>query len=153
MRYYADRYSSAASRGWLLGVVDRASFFADYILGQLEQRDMPPELLFLPGIESGFFSSATSPAGAVGLWQLMGSTARHYGLVHDELVDERRDFWKATEVALRVLEWNHSELGSWELALAAYNAGLGRVSSSVRYSGSGRLLGVAAARPAAARDE
>ena len=136
VRYYADRYSSAASRAWLLGVVDRASFFADYILGQLEQRDMPPELLFLPGIESGFFSSATSSAGAVGLWQLMGSTARHYGLVHDELVDERRDFWKATEVALRVLEWNHSELGSWELALAAYNAGLGRVSSSVRYSGS-----------------
>ena len=136
VRYYADRYSSAASRSWLLGVVDRASFFADYILGQLEQRDMPPELLFLPGIESGFFNGATSSAGAAGLWQLMGSTARHYGLVHDELVDERRDFWKATDVALRVLEWNHSELGSWELALAAYNAGLGRVRSSVRYSGS-----------------
>ena len=135
VRYWARLYSSAASRSWLRGVVDRASFFAHYILGQLEQRDMPPELLFLPGIESGFISSATSPAGAAGLWQLMGSTARHYGLVTDELVDERRDFWKATDVALRVLEWNHDELGNWELALAAYNAGLGRVRSSVRYGG------------------
>ena len=135
VRYYADQYSSARSRSWLLGVVDRASFFADYILSQLEQRDMPPELLFLPGIESGFFSSATSPVGAAGLWQLMNSTARHYGLINDDLVDERRDFWKATDVALRVLQWNHSQLGSWEMALAAYNAGLGRVSSSVRYGG------------------
>ena len=135
VRYYADRYSSASSRSWLLGVVDRASFFAHYILGELEQRGMPPELLFLPGIESGFFSSATSSAGAVGLWQLMGSTARHYGLVTDELVDERRDFWKATDVALRVLKWNHTELGNWEMALAAYNAGLGRVRSTVRYGG------------------
>ena len=135
VRHYAGQYSSAASRGWLLGVVDRASFFAHYILGELEQHGMPPELLFLPGIESGFFSSATSPAGAAGLWQLMGSTARHYGLVTDELVDERRDFWKATDVALRVLKWNHSQLGNWELALAAYNAGLGRVTSSVRYGG------------------
>ncbi|MDE0025927.1 MAG: LysM peptidoglycan-binding domain-containing protein [Spirochaetaceae bacterium] len=135
VHYYARSFSSAASRQWLLGVVDRASFFAHHILGRLDEHGMPPELLFLPGIESGFFNTATSPAGAVGLWQLMGSTARHYGLITDELVDERRDFWKATDVALRVLKWNHAQLGNWELALAAYNAGLGRVSSSVRYGG------------------
>ena len=154
VRYYAERYSSAASRDWLLGVVDRASFFADYILGELDERGMPPELLFLPGIESGYFSSATSPAGR---GRTVAAHAQHGaptdGLVTDELVDERRDFWKATDVALQVLEWNHSQLGSWEMALAAYNAGMGRGEQLRALRRHRQLLGAAAARSAAARDE
>lgn len=134
--YYAARYSSTGTRAWLRSVAQRAGFYARYILGLLDERDMPAELLFLPAIESGFVSNAVSPAGAVGLWQLMLSTARPHGLVTDEVVDERRDFWKATDVALRILQYNYDLLGSWELALAAYNAGLGRVQRSVRQGGS-----------------
>ena len=116
-------------------VLQRTAFYAAHILEQLEQRGMPAELVFLPAIESEFSGWATSPAGAVGLWQLMRGTAQLYGLVTDDLLDERRDFWKATDVALRILEANHRELGSWELALAAYNAGKGRVRRDVRAAG------------------
>ena len=132
---YADSYGSAALRSWMQRVLQRTAFYGDHILEQLEQRGMPAELVFLPAIESDYSGWATSPAGAVGLWQLMRGTARLYGLVTDELIDERRDFWKATDVALRILEANHRELGSWELALAAYNAGKGRVRRDVRNAG------------------
>ena len=133
--YWADSYGSAALRSWMLRVLQRTAFYADHILQQLEARGMPAELVFLPAIESDFDAWATSPAGAVGLWQLMRGTAQLYGLVTDQMIDERRDFWKATDVALRILEANHRELGSWELALAAYNAGAGRVRRDVRNGG------------------
>ena len=133
--YWADSFASAALRSWMLRVLQRAAFYADHILQQLEERDMPAELVFLPAIESTYDGSATSPVGAVGLWQLMRGTALLHGLVSDVLIDERRDFWKATDVALRILEVNHRELGSWELALAAYNAGKGRVRRDVRTAG------------------
>ena len=133
--YWADSFGSAALRSWMLRVLQRTAFYADHILQQLEERGMPAELVFLPAIESEFDGWATSPAGAVGLWQLMRGTAQLHGLVTDEMIDERRDFWKATDVALRILEANHRELGSWELALAAYNAGKGRVRRDVRNGG------------------
>ena len=133
--YWADSFGSAALRSWMLRVLQRTAFYADHILQQLEERGMPAELVFLPAIESEFDAWATSPAGAVGLWQLMRGTAQLHGLVTDVMIDERRDFWKATEVALRILEANRRELGSWELALAAYNAGAGRVRRDVRNGG------------------
>ena len=132
---YAATFSSAEWRPWVQRVLGRTAFYADHVLRQLEQREMPAELLFLPAIESAYIGTALSPAGAVGLWQLMRGTARLHGLVVDDLLDERRDFWKATEAALRILEENRRDLGSWELALAAYNAGLGRVRRDVQRGG------------------
>ncbi|MDE2767616.1 MAG: lytic transglycosylase domain-containing protein, partial [Chloroflexota bacterium] len=132
---YAKYYASPRQRPWLREVMQRVGFYGDHILARVEHRDLPPELIFLPVIESGYESTATSPAGAVGLWQLMGRTARENGLDTDGVVDERRDFWKATEVALRILQANYGDLGSWELALAAYNAGSWRVRAAVRRSG------------------
>ncbi len=135
VRHYAAVYSSAGWRPWMQRILGRAALYADHVLEQLEERGLPAELVFLPAIESSYVGVARSPAGAVGLWQLMTGTARLHGLVVDELIDERRDFWKATEVALRILEVNYRELGSWELALAAYNAGLGRVRRDVQRAG------------------
>ena len=132
VKRYAAYYSSSVQRPWLREVLRCVRFYADYMLEQIEQRGMPAELIFLPVIESDYVSTATSPAGAVGLWQLMGRTARLNGLDTDGKVDERRDFWKATEVALSILQVNYEKLGSWELALAAYNAGFGRVRETVR---------------------
>ena len=133
--HYADSYRSAALRSWMQTILQRTAFYADHILEQLEERGMPAELVFLPAIESAYSGWATSPAGAVGLWQLMRGTSKLFGLVTDDLIDERRDFWKATDVALRILQANRLELGSWELALAAYNAGAGRVRREVSSAG------------------
>ena len=135
VKRYATYYASTAHRPWLREVLRCVRFYADYILEQLDQRGMPAELIFLPVIESNYVSTATSPAGAVGLWQLMPRTARLNGLDTDGAVDERRDFWKATEAALNILQMNYEQLDNWELALAAYNAGSGRVRRAVRSSG------------------
>lgn len=135
VRHYAEYYAAPGHRPWLREVMQRVRFYGDHIVGRIEQRGLPPELIFLPVIESNYESSAASPRGAVGLWQLMGRTARLNGLETEGEVDERRDFWKATEVALSILAVNYDELGSWELALAAYNAGLGRVRAVVKRSG------------------
>jgi membrane-bound lytic murein transglycosylase D len=137
VEHYARRYRSTNWRPWMLRMIDLSGFYGGYVLAEIERRGMPPELLFLPAIESAYASDATSWAGAAGLWQLMPATARLYGLAINELIDERLDFWKATDVALRILDRNYAELGSWELALAAYNAGLGRIRRVVRAAGSG----------------
>lgn len=132
---YAATFASAKWQPWVQRVLGRTAFYAAHVMDQLEQRELPAELMFLPAIESAYIGTAVSPVGAVGLWQLMRGTARLHGLVVDDLLDERRDFWKATEVALRILEDNRRDLGSWELALAAYNAGLGRVRRDIRRGG------------------
>lgn len=96
---------------------------------------LPDELKYLPLIESSLRPYAVSTAGAVGLWQFMSPTARQYGLRIDRNVDERRDPYKATEAAVKFLASLYERFGSWELALAAYNCGGGRVNKAIRYAG------------------
>lgn len=102
----------------------------------LQRYGLPDELKYLPLIESSLRPYAVSTAGAVGLWQFMSPTARQYGLRIDRNVDERRDPYKATEAAVKYLASLYKRFGSWELALAAYNCGGGRVSKAIRYAGS-----------------
>jgi membrane-bound lytic murein transglycosylase D len=85
---------------------------------------MPPELLFLPFIESGYIGSARSKSGAAGLWQFMLNSVGSSMKVND-MIDERRDFRISTVAALRKLNENYRATGNWPMALAAYNAGLG----------------------------
>jgi len=84
---------------------------------------LPDDLKYLSVIESSLRPYATSTAGAAGLWQIMPNTARLYGLVIDDYVDERRDPYRSTEVALKYLQHLYQEFHSWELAMAAYNCG------------------------------
>lgn len=114
-------------RAEIEGALLRARPYRRFIAGRLRELDLPQELLWLPVIESGYRSRAVSRSGATGLWQLMRNTSRPFGIRVDEWVDERRDFWLATEVALRKLAENRRELGDWRLALAAYNHGLGGI--------------------------
>ncbi len=113
----------------------RATLYFPIIDHYLQQYGLPEELKYVPLLESRLRPAAESNVGAAGLWQFMPATARHYGLQIDEYVDERKNPYRATEAALKMLKNLHREFGDWSLALAAYNCGPGRVRSAVRQTG------------------
>jgi membrane-bound lytic murein transglycosylase D len=95
---------------------------------------VPTELAELALLESGYRTSARSRRGAVGMWQFIPQTARRYGLVVKRGVDERRDLLKSTDAAARYLRDLYTMFGSWELALASFNAGEGAVIRAMQKS-------------------
>jgi soluble lytic murein transglycosylase-like protein len=105
------------------------------IRGILRQEGLPEQLLAVPLIESGFDPLAESPKGARGLWQLMPDTARRFGLNPDGPFDQRLDPVRSTVAAARYLKELHGRWGDWSLALAAYNAGPGKVQDALTRSG------------------
>jgi membrane-bound lytic murein transglycosylase D len=117
-------------------VIRNGDIYLPYVRDEIARRNLPPELAYLPFIESGYVGTARSRSGAVGLWQFMMNSIPA-GMKVDDMVDERRDFRKATAAALSKLEDNYRALGDWPLALAAYNAGLGAVRRAVQQAGTG----------------
>lgn len=100
-----------------------------------EKHGVPHDLIYLSLVESGFNTGAYSWARAMGLWQFIASTGRLYGLQRNWWVDERKDPIKSTEAACRFLSDLYEQFGDWELAMAAYNGGPGRVSRTTAKQG------------------
>ncbi|HET7838652.1 MAG TPA: LysM peptidoglycan-binding domain-containing protein [Rectinemataceae bacterium] len=132
-------YLSPDGRKWLEAVMQRARPYLGYIEERLRLYALPEELAFLPVVESEFSPKAVSRSGAAGLWQFMRNSISGYGMRIDDWVDERRDFMKSSDGALRKLADNYSTFGDWNIAIAAYNAGagaLGRAIVAARRDGS-----------------
>ncbi|PRY43086.1 transglycosylase-like protein with SLT domain [Spirosoma oryzae] len=133
----ARRLVSALARNtkhndYLFLMRQRASKFFPVIEPILARHNIPVDFKYLPLVESALQGFAVSPRGAVGYWQFMPGTARELGLSVHPGRDERKNLAKSTEAACRYLTYLHDRLGTWTLAAAAYNNGIGALLSNIR---------------------
>jgi len=130
IRNYEKWYSKKPE--YVQRMLKRSEKYLFHVVGEVEKRNMPMEIALLPMIESAYNPVATSRKKAAGMWQFIPSTGKIYGLKQNWWVDERRSVVESTNAALNYLEKLHKEFGSWELALASYNAGEGRVGRAIK---------------------
>ena len=121
--------------GYLQRVMERARLVLPFILDEIEARDLPTEMALLPIVESAYQTFAYSHGRASGMWQIIPSTGRFLGLKQNWWYDGRRDIIESTKAALNYLDSLAKQFdGDWELALASYNAGPGKIRRAVRYN-------------------
>lgn len=111
----------------------RVQRFFPHIERRLKEMGLPDDLKYVAITESGLRPQAVSSSGAAGIWQFIPSTGEKYGMRKEKALDERFDFYKATEGALTYLKNLYEEFGSWTLAMAAYHAGENRVRKEVEF--------------------
>ncbi|AHJ75148.1 MULTISPECIES: murein transglycosylase D [Kosakonia] len=122
-----------SNKSYLHDVTLRAEPYMYWIAGQVKKRNMPMELVLLPIVESAFDPHATSGANAAGIWQIIPSTGRNYGLKQTRSYDARRDIVASTTAALDMMQrLNRMFDGDWLLTVAAYNSGEGRVLKAMK---------------------
>jgi membrane-bound lytic murein transglycosylase D len=116
----------------MLDALSLSTRYIRHVVPILEKYDLPPELVYLCIIESGYRQSARSHAGAVGMWQMIRSTSSRFDLRTNTWVDERLDFLRSTEGAAGFIQYLLKRFDNWDHVLAAYNAGEGRVARAAR---------------------
>jgi membrane-bound lytic murein transglycosylase D len=130
---YTSNHESwyAARPDYVKRMVARSQKYLYHVVEEVEKRGMPTEIALLPMVESAFNPQANSRSRASGIWQFIPSTGKDFGLKQTWWVDNRRDVTAATNAALTYLQKLHVMFGTWDLALAAYNAGEGTVKRAI----------------------
>ena len=123
---------------YLRASVDRMRRYEAAVAQQITQYGMPPELLAVPLVESGYLNAPHdgNPRNGAGLWRFIKPTAQRYGLKVDERNDQRLDAHAETDAAMRYFASLHQRFNDWGLALLAFNAGERRVEHGIRETGS-----------------
>ena len=132
LSYISNNKQSLLS--YLIGAYDKSKSYRSEIERVFMTEGVPTELIALAAIESNFSPNAVSHAGAVGMWQFMPNTGSEIGLEINSKIDERRNWKKSTVAAARYLKHlaeDHFD-NNYELAILAYNAGLGNVKRAIR---------------------
>ena len=128
----SSNLNKSISSFYNLDLISSSTPSIKFYINILDQENLPIDLAVIPLIESGNNPQAKSPKDALGLWQFIPPTAKEWGLMNGVDNDERKNVIKSTRTAIRYLKYLHNELNDWNLALAAYNWGIGNVKKSLK---------------------
>ena len=142
LRERIDRefYSLLGNQGQIQLYLKRMKKYFPHIENHLRKSRLPVDLKYLAVHESALLPSIRSRSSAVGLWQFMRSTGRLYNLKINHYVDERRDPYKATPAAMRLIKNLYNKFQKWPLVLAAYNGGDNRLSKMIKKQASNSFV-------------
>jgi membrane-bound lytic murein transglycosylase D len=122
-------------RTFMQDSLHRSAKYMPMVQSVFRAEGLPLDLAYLAIVESGFKNTALSRASARGMWQFMPATGKEHGLTQNWFIDERADPEKATRAAAQYLKTlNKMFDGDWNLAMASYNAGPGRLQRAVKSS-------------------